>query len=134
MLTSDNDVDTLFEDQKASDHPILQASREIPSGSMTSQIDATEKHRPRVHNSEIQRLEREQMYQDQTMRDDYFLDAADYDNADKNDFTMLEIGEGLSKWFSHEIWASVDSIEVLSDVWSVITARSILFSPSILQQ
>ena len=96
MLTSDNDVVSLFEDQKASDHQVTKASSKVMSGSTAFQSDATDKHRPRAHNSEIQRLEREQLYQDQTMRDDYFLDPADYDNADKNDFTMLKIGEGLS--------------------------------------
>ena len=114
MLTSNNDVVSLFKDQKASDHQVIQASNGILSGPTTFQPDETDEHRPRVHNSEIQRLEREQLYQDQTMRDDYFLDPTDYDDADKNDFTMLKIGEGLLN-ISLDL-LSIGSAEVPSDL------------------
>jgi hypothetical protein len=66
----------------------------MPNLHTSKTVQSEQTDNQRNDQSELGRLEQQQMYQYQTMGDELYLDEASYDNTDDNDFELIDIGEG----------------------------------------
>jgi hypothetical protein len=66
----------------------------MPNSQTSKIVQSEQTDNQRNDQSVLGRLEQQQMHQYQTMGDELYLDEASYDNADDNDFELLDVGEG----------------------------------------